>query len=354
MSNWVDSRNNDVRAKAALVKAFMNYKTSLIYEINLLKIQKTYHQSNVDYRDSREMLTHTKNLLKKFHEFKAVCKSIKNAGARHIDHGKLVEFCKITPKTSLKFEHSDIISVELEKAHEKSILQIEEYQNLKKILTEKEKNFEKNQEKIDQNLKKKEICEGMEEEIFDYRAEIKSFNAEIGRMLQIKDKIQLAKREGMECVKIYQQLSEGALKLRSKLLLRADLYNILSNANTELENLSEKIAKSTETYNLLEEEHIWEVQNSSILNSQLYENRKKIKKLEITIEGMHRELEPYADIDLDASLKLSLNTSLGEGDTICIPHMNAGFTKLKEEKDMLVHENIRLKEKISKLSQGKK
>ena len=145
-------------------------------------------------------------------------------------------------------------------------------------------------------------------------------------------------------------MSENALKLKSKLLLRDELKKIVEKAHIELQDLSAKISKDTEKLHS-EERELEEISTSEYkLETQLHENRKMIIKLQMRIEGLQTELGEAAtsfDLEDDSPLKFNLSESLDEGETM--PNIILGFTKMKEDKESLIEENKKLKDKISRL-----
>ena len=87
----------------------------------------------------------------------------------------------------------------------------------------------------------------------------------------------------------------------------------------------------------------------------LYEARKYLKKLEIRLEGLYREREELMgnQVSQYSFAKTKSIDGLDEGETISLNSLMTGFSEMKKEKETLIQENNRLKERISKLFQAK-
>ena len=344
--------NSDVRAYSQLMKAYVQNKACLNYQINTLRIRNNFRQSNSEYKDSREVVNMNKLLLKRIQEVKNIRDALKYLETKTVDLDILEKLFCMDFSDDKNLEEIDWIERNINNTEELLETSISKYEIIKEGLDEKAIVYYHNQREINKNLQKIEKIKALEEELTDYRAEIEHFKKENTEMAIRKARSSPTKRESIGCLKIYHKMSENALKLRSKLLLRDELAKIVEKAHVELENLSVKIAKDTETFHN-EERELEEISKSAgKLESELHENRKKIKKLEMAIEGLHNEIGEIAsnfEIEEESPLKLSLSESLDEGETVSLTNIISGFTKMKEDKESLIEENKKLKDKISKL-----
>ena len=350
----------EVRAQVQLLRAYTQLRVSLNYQISQLKIKANYHQSNADYRDYKDMINASKILAKRFIELKAIKSSYDGSIGKKINPGSIQKLCSIVYNPEIN--KSEINSISNQNMHnEKNVIYLREKL---KILQENYranlKIYEKNQNIINIHNQKQTILDSLEEEIEDYREEVNVFKNQNENMANKVIKAGGKKKTNFDRIKLYQMLSENALKLRSKLLLREELQENLASAGAELEILEEKVNKDKAELEQLELGNEEDLRSSSRNEVDLYEMRKYIKKLELKIHLLNKEKDEFSSntiyLDESTGRKINNNTSdsLDEGETYCISSLTTGFSQMKKEKDLLIEENNRLKDKISKLFQAKK
>ena len=84
MFSLSSSNSEDIRATAHLIKALLQKKSRIIYEINQQTIKKNYYQSNLNVREARDLRIRTKLFLKRVKDIKNTALCLKSAHFKKI------------------------------------------------------------------------------------------------------------------------------------------------------------------------------------------------------------------------------------------------------------------------------
>ena len=338
----------EIRAQIQLLRAHMEHKTGLQYEISQIKIKNSYKQSNSDYKDSRDMSNLTKMLNKKLVDVKNTTNKIKHLQLKQVSKetlGSLVDSIKVLEPHldisrnlfSLNFQIENGVDTYLKYYESKS----QEYY-------EKSEVFAQNQETLNQTFEQSECFEHLENEISDYQAELEQFTHEIEVMKDKKQKILSRRRTSVDKVKIFHQLSELALNLRSKLLLREELSKNFKCAESEIEDLNRKINQEKERIDQIELENEEDRKYAAKYTLDLDELYGNIDKQLLRIKKLNEE-----KMILASKVENKSNAGFDEGETVFLSGWMSGLNKMQKEKMSLMEENSKLKQRISSLYYAK-
>jgi hypothetical protein len=193
------------------------------------------------------------------------------------------------------------------------------------------------------------LSETLERETSDYLQEVLHYKHEIDELNKKKVKVAARKRDSVEKVKIFQQLSNFAVQLRSKLLLKDELVKTIRLAEEELDRLHQEVSEKQRKLQEFESEKEELLKSSAMFEVDFYELRKKAKKLELQLESLKTQKN-----NLCESPKASIQSqnSLNEGETLSFPSILSGLKQIQKEKASLFEENLKLKEKLSQFLEG--
>ncbi|OMJ82652.1 hypothetical protein SteCoe_16573 [Stentor coeruleus] len=352
---YVQPSSVDLRAQFQLYKAYLMQKASLSYQISQIKIKNSYKQSNPDYRDAKDLINLHKGFQKKLQDYKAIRSSISESDTKRISPNELSNVITMINTSEERIhEIEGLFSQNFNSENYINILK-EKFEYLKELQDNKLQQFRNSEENINFSVEQRDTANTLEEQINDYKAELEIFNEENRELQEKKIRFNQKKRTSFDRIKNYHLLSENALQLRSKLLLREELLRNLKNAEKELENLSSAVESKRSRISIMEEETEENLKFAARYEVDFYEARKYLKKLEIQLEGLYREREELMgnQISQYSFAKTGSIDILDEGETISLNSLMTGFSEMKKEKDTLIQENNRLKERISKLFQAK-
>lgn len=338
-----DTSEPQVRAQIQLLKSHIEHKANLTYQISQLRIESSYKHS-ADCKDFKDMNNLSKIISKRLGTVRYISKTLKQIRLKEVTKETLEELMNCVKEFEPKLEISrNVFSLNFEIETIVDELK-EKYNQLTETFSAK--CAESNELQIlmeDFDIRVKE-CESLEIETKDYLQEINHYKSEISELMQKKNKLSTRRRESVEKVKIFQQLSSGALQLHSKYLLKDELIKSIKSAESELDHLTQEINSKKEKLEQFEAEKEDFIRNSARFEVDFYELRKRITKLEMQLEALLTEKE-----DLNPKAIIQSQGSLNEGETISFPSIISGFKQIQKEKASLFEENQILKEKLNKL-----
>ena len=242
----------EMRAKVHLLKATIQTKNTLLYQINQLKIKNTYRQSNPDFRDFRDMGNLTKVLHKKLQEVKSIHSALDSPEIKKLSIDSVNRLLDIILHSEGNVEEIDDILNENLSSERYLTLVKEKYSHVMEKKNAELKKYNYNDSILSRNFPKQKSLNALEEEICDYKAEIKNFHKENQELLSKQKRMREHKRGSVDRIKIFNQLSDNALRLRSKLLFREELKKNIENAETEVDSHFVRVNKEKERLQELE------------------------------------------------------------------------------------------------------
>jgi hypothetical protein len=233
--------HDPLRAQILLLKAIIQRKASLLYQINQIKIKNTYRQSNSDFKDYKDLASISKALKKRLNEVKFIRSTSKDCSMKKLS-SETVEALSMALNNSAEKINDIGDALGQDVGNEDYVAGLKDrYEYLNEIYQAKLKEFNNNEEFLGYNSEQVEIFTGLDEEVNRFRGELNLIMEENRDMESKKAKLAASRVSYIDRVKFFQQLTEDALKLRSKLLLREELTRNLRSAEVELELLTKKI-----------------------------------------------------------------------------------------------------------------
>ena len=348
----MNSEDCEMRAKVQLVKAYMQAKNNLNYQVNQLKIKNSYRQSNTDFRDFKDMATLTKILQKKLEEVKGIHAALISPDVKKMPIGSVNKLLDIILHSEGNIgEINDILHENLSSERYLALLQ-EKYSHLEENKQAKLQKFEYNNSIISKNSSKMETLNALEEEICDYKTEVDNYRRENENLSSRQKRIKATKRKSVDRIRIFHQLSDNALKLRSKLLFREELKSNIKNAELEIDFHFQKVSKEKQRLQDLEIEAQENLKYAAKYESDLQEMKEKIESSQEKLEKLKKEREilinkSLINVEKEEALK---NPEKIEGNAaLSLSSLIAGFSEMRKEKNSLIEENNLLKQRIFNL-----
>ena len=346
------SENAELRAKVQLLRAYVQTKNNLGYQISQLKIRNSYRQSNTDFRDFKDMGNLAKLLQKKLQDVKSIHLSLKSPNAQKHSYSSMNKLLQVILSSEGNMKDIDNILNETMTSENYLELLREKYIQIKEILSAGIEQYNLNGAELEKKAEKMKYLRTIEEEIAEIRSEVENLNKE-NQMLKKKDQmINSNKRRSVDKVKCFRQMSEGALKLRSKLLFREELQRNIRNAELEREYHFDKVSREKKRMQGLELESEENTKYAEKYELDLYEIRREGKRQEMKLDHLYKirdELVEQGKIEADKQALPKPMENNEESITISLTGLFSGFNEMKREKDSLIAENNKLKEKISSL-----
>ena len=344
-----DSSEPEIRAQIHLLKAHIEHKAFLNYEISQMKIRNSYN-SSADRRDFKDLVSMSKQLSRRLSIIRYISQTLKSTNLREITTETLQELLTRTQEMEPKLEISrDLFSLNFELDTVVGNLR-ETYEALNQDYQKKSEMCSGSQARVLYLVEKEQEIKELERDIMDYNLEVQQFAQENRDLSKKKLRVASKKRESVDKVKIFQHLSENAMKLRSKLLLKEELYKNFKSAEKELDELNEKIMKREEELRELEFENEGDRKDVARHEIDLHELKKLGKKLEIRIQGLVHEKDQLANSG--SKMNFLSQETLGTNETVSISGIISGFNKINKEKLSLYEENLKLKERLGKFLKG--
>lgn len=347
--NGLTDTDPEIVAQVSTLKAAYTYKLSLIHQINKLKFRSNYEKSNKDYKDLKDLAPICKIMWKRFDSIRSTLSSIRKIPRSHSNPFKLNESLSIlsslesnpeVPRQlfSLNFNHETTLE-DLKSSYDDLL---SEYEAKCEILNENE-SIISNHAALSSELPQ---LEADVQELSQIRT---NFYEKYSKTQEIRNKCKIHKKKSFEQIKLFQKLSENGIILRSKLLLKQELLNNLKIAEKELENLSGKIREDEEKMKVLEIETKEMAKETSRLQEDLVDWKKEICKLQMRLQGLLEEKDTLLEWIYEKKESKNSKDEYVEDETVQISSWINGFDEMLKEKESLVNENKKLKDRISRL-----
>lgn len=351
----IDSADDDVRALVQLLRAHVQNKSFLTYQINQLKIKNSYRQSNSDFRDFRDLANLSKILNKKLLDLKMIHSALKEAEFKTLSAEATQKLIEIIMSSESNMNGISHILRETEEAEKYLCLLREKNTQVKESLELKTYQYNTNNAILFKNSDKQKAVEDLESEVNDMKDKLDSLSRENEKLFEKKAKITSHQRKSVDRIKIFQHLSESAVRLRSKLLFKEELKRNIKNAEIELNNHDNQVKRERDRLQILEEEIEENVKFAAKYEVELSEMQMKIRKLENSLEDLYRERE---ELIHKPELEKNYADSRNQGDneesvTISLSSLLQGFNEMRKEKESLIEENNKLKQRITSLFSSK-
>ena len=344
--------SSEVLAQLTYLRAMYQKKSALAYDISQLKIKSTHRQTNTDYKELRELLTTSKIISKKLEELAYSHKTTKQVRIPDITPENKENLESILQESSSNIEHMENMLNDAQDTEKYLKLLIEKFNHMKEDYERKKLKKTQNEKNLLISKESREVLTDLEEEIEEMKEKIRSFDQENERMTEKKSSISRTHRKSVEKIKIYHQLSENAMRLRSKLLFRKDLRHSISNAELELEFHSQRVQREEDKLIEIEAESEQESKYLGTYEQELEKLDEYIAKLEDKLDNMYREKEDL--MQRPKSISIPSDTKEPEESvTVSLVGLLTGFNKMRQEKDSLIAENNKLKEKLMGLFNSK-
>lgn len=338
----------EIVSQIQLYKAFLHQKVNLNYEISYLKIKKSYIQSNSEYRDLKELIALSKVLLKRLNEIRQINRSIrKNPPDQSIRSSCLSRFLSTLNKSDGFFDiQRNIFSLNFAlETHVESLK--EKFEKFSQDYEDKLNHYRTNEAILNYNSEHFDNLNSLEQEIYEIQINLYSLNSHNKSIQAEKQKKSQMIKNSLNTIKNYHKLSENALKLRSKLQLKEDLMKSVTITEHELQILSNKVEINRIKVNDLECQTNEISRLSPIFSQELSELNQRIQKLQSKLNLFNTEksslLMKLCNEDRDK------DEDYEEEDTLSLPGWTFGFDKMVKDKEKLMDENQKLKDRISRL-----
>lgn len=350
MDLLASSGDNQIRGQLELLKALMQSKSNLTYELNQIRIRDSYHQSNVGYRDLKGLITLSKTIKKKLSDLNLSHENLKNTEIQADSPETISKLVDLISYSQENVGQVESLLKEFEDAQRLLSLLKQRYGLLSQEYQKKQLSIAVNERYLNDNTPEVMAYKELAEEIKDFEAELEFFGQENDKMFEKKVSRKKNRRSSVQKVKIYQQMSEDALKLRSKLLIKQDLEKNIKHAGEELKYHFCQVEK--------EENRLKELESDLALNSNTESLEEELKNLENEIQTLENEIEndyrEREELINPVVLGFNLNdrqnkTSSDDSLTVSLAGLIAGFKEMRCEKESLIEQNNRLKQRITNL-----
>ena len=338
----------EIVAQIQLLKAFLHQKANLNHDISNIKIKKNYIQSNNEYRDLKDLLALGKVLAKRLNEIRQINRSIRlNPKGSPLKHSSPTDLFSILRNTSSCLEiPRQIFSLNFEIENNLDLLK-ERFESISQEYDEKVDLYKSNECALDTEIENSGILDNLENEVNKYQSQLDLVRRKNNLIETNKSKKVLFRKESLKSMKNYNKLSENALKLRSKRLLQKELNHSIRATELELEDLSQKVAISQERVYSLKLDQDDLLRSSPKQSLELTELEIKIQKLQSKLEAL--DTEKSSLMSILSNENYSKDENIEEEDTLNQPSWTLGFQQMLKDKEELVAENQKLKDRISRL-----
>jgi hypothetical protein len=312
-----------------------------------MKIVKCYKHSNSDYRDIKDLGTQYKLLAKRLIEVKNLRNFVNSLKIKKISIETLEEIQKFNPCLDLVLETPNALS-SLNHEFEACVNFLKSTNDtLEKEYSIKLSEYNINQALITEYTEPRFTITKLENEIKDYKAEIEFYNKE-NSGLNRKREFLKHKRNSVDKVKMFHQLTDDALVLRSKLLLKNELKKNFADAENELMELERKVNEQQELVGQQEINNEREAKISIRLEMELLDWRNSVRSLEKKLENLRMIKSCLFEVDGKGK-----RDKQEEGKLQTFSHLSDSFGQIHKENKSLFEESEKLKSRISKLFSSK-
>lgn len=352
MASFLNS-TPELRGQIQYLRALYQKKSSLAYNISQLKIKLTHRQTNTDYKDLRLAQTNSKVLSKKLEELESTYRTIKSEEFIPISKESQENLKNIVDESLSSFCKIEGILEDAKNSENYLNLLKEKFNHMKDEFERKKVRFGLNEKYLVGNSESRDMMSELNEDLREMSEKLASYSEENERLSAKKSMITKSHRKSVEKIKIYHQLSDNAMRLRSKLLFRKELRNSISNAELELEYHFQRVQKEEDRLTELEQESQETTKYLSRYESELRKLDEYIVKLENKLDVMYREREDLSHHPKSVSLGSENKEMADESITVSLTSLLTGFHQMRKDKDTLIAENNILKKKLLGLFSSK-
>ena len=349
MSEVVNGLQSDVQYQLQLLKALIQSKSSLMYELNELKIKCSFRNSNTDFRDFRELVTLSRMVAHKLNELKALSEVAKTLELGSAEPEDLKQINAIVSSSE-----SNIQEIEkMLKASENSTNLVgslkERYAQLCQEYQRKKASLSFDTQFFNDASHDAIFYNSLLSEVNNYKAQLGSLSNEIRDIKSKQEKRASSRRSSVEKMKIFQHLSQSAFELRSNILMKEALEKTFNKAQRELEKQEARLDKEKSKIEKLKNDPSGSV-DPRVLGDELELLQDQVLQLEGKIENLYKEREELINPRV---LGLDLrNENQEDSITVSLVTLMTDFNEMRRDKETLFQENQRLKEKLTSLFGG--
>ena len=350
--NGLTDTDPEIVAQVSTLKAAYSYKLSLIHQINKLKFRNNYQKSNKDFKDLKDLAPICKIMWKRFDSIRRTLSSIQKIPKTHSNPSKLSDSLSILSQVESNLE----VPRQLFSLNFNNETALEDLKSaLDDLSSEYEakcKIFNESESAISNHVALSTALPQLEAEVEEL-SQIRAFFFEkYSKSQQMRNNSKINRKKSFEKIKLFQKLSENGVILRSKLLLKQELLSNLKIAGNEYESLSGKIKEDEEAINVLEIETKETAKETSRMQEELVDWKKEICRLQMRLQGLYGEKDTLLEWIYDRKDSKDSKDSKDEyveDETVQISSWVSGFDEMLKEKESLVNENKKLKDRIGRL-----
>ena len=320
-------------------------KSALAYDLSQLKIKLTHRQTNTDYKELRELLTKSKVISKQLEELSSSHSTSHKTRLPDISQATKENLQSLVSESTSNIESLQSMLTDAQDTEKYLNLLKEKHSHMQDELERKRHKKTQNEGSLFRSQDSREVLADLVTDLSELKEKLQSFDQEIQKMTERKASISRTHRKSVEKIKIYHQLSEAAMRLRSKLLFRKDLQHSVSNAELEIDFQSQRVQKEEDRLREAEADEELESKHASSYEQELERLDEHVAKLEDKLDAMYREKEDLTQRPKSLSLP-SENKEPEDSVTVSLVGLLTGFHKMRQDKDSLVAENNKLKEKL--------
>lgn len=349
MDNLTSKDDDEVRGQLQLLRALMQNKSNLMYDLSQLKIKTSYQQSNKNYREIKELVTFSKIIRKKLDDLNLTHENFKNVESSETSPESLKKLLSLISYSKENYDQLENLLKEFDDSQGLLNLLKERFEQVSQEFQMKKIKLAENQNYLNEGSPEVMTFKELNAEIKEFQSELDFYRQENEKMMGKKESMKKNRRGSVQKVKLYKQFSQNALKLRSQLLIREDLEKSIKNAEEELNYHSQQVEKEKARLEEIEAD-LASGQNIEDLQGELKNLEQEIQDLENELENCYREREELiSPVVLGINLNEGTNGTPEDSLTVSLASLIAGFTEMRMEKDNLIEQNNRLKERISNL-----
>lgn len=339
------NNNSDITALFALLKAHVTKKTHLLGQISQQKITQHYIQMNIDCKDARDISTKAKDMKRKLEKMKPLFNAIKLFKGNDIKQlpspGLISNLSVFTDNGQKEFDFID----NLEEIEKKVVYSRKKYLSAQIAMKNLAEKFKKNAEILDKNEKISEVISLRAREIEILREKKKFLdltNCELSGKVENCHKVKFGSRN---IAKVFQQLPDSTLLLRSKILLKEELCAILTKTQEEFESFRRLLLREKSS---LHEIEYYSSFPYSARNRSIDCGFKSLELLEIMKTVSEDQQDNIIRLSPMPKGRRTKQLSLGQKSEFLYSTNSFKFDDLATSKLKLIQKNEKLKNELSK------
>jgi hypothetical protein len=315
MAYAVYSGEINPNGQTRILKAYLQSKSSLSYEINRFKIKSSFRKSNGEYKNIKEIYALEKILQKKIEDLKHTKSLLSQSRVPKIPQEQIEDLIKTMVSSQNNSDETAKILKELTKEQDYLNLLKEKHLYLKETLDSKNKLYKENELKIN--------------ELKISRKPTNEFEANAS---------------------YYERNKKNPSQNHNKFNSNPDKIDQTKSKNLSVHSSSIEYIRKSETPN----SSFLKPPRKGLANKLEYDNQDTIKPYSPAELNMNLDTGLQSDIKFKRYLSpqvpsSSLQHFKTSKETISLSNLLTGFNEIIKEKDSLIEQNNRLKEKITNL-----